>query len=328
MSPGLRSPETRTARRLAAAHSYEVYGLRIDANRAISGLLPAQVSSQPDYEVILETAPSIDRDDYRLLGREQHDALVTLSQSKKTLSYLIEYADGSRFVIDQRERIIWCDWPPPFTTDDAVTYLVGPVLAFVLRLNGVLSLHASAVVVDGRAVLFLGPAGAGKSTLAAAMAERGHAILSDDVSAVIWRHGRPWILPGYPRLRLWTDVAGTIYGRGSELPPLTPNWDKRYVDLEQGNRFQTEEAVIGTIFHLQPRVEGEANLRRIEGHEAAMAVIGQTSMTTYLDSDMRARELAQVTRLLEYARVFSLSVPDRAESLDSVCAIIAGRARE
>jgi hypothetical protein len=40
-------------------------------------------------------------------------------------------------------------------------YLLGSVLAFVLRLRGLVPLHASAVVIGDRAVLFAGSAGAG-----------------------------------------------------------------------------------------------------------------------------------------------------------------------
>jgi hypothetical protein len=46
-----------------------------------------------------------------------------------------------------------------------------------------LALHASVVDVDGRAVAFLGASRQGKSTLAAALARRGHTLLSDDCCA-------------------------------------------------------------------------------------------------------------------------------------------------
>ena len=49
---------------------------------------------------------------------------------------------------------------------------LGPVFAFVLRLRGAVTFHASAVRI-GDAVAFLGPQGAGKSTTAAALALRG-----------------------------------------------------------------------------------------------------------------------------------------------------------
>jgi chloramphenicol 3-O-phosphotransferase len=253
---------------------------------------------------------------------------VTVLRLRKAPSYLIDYIDGTRFVIDEHHHIIWCDWAAPFTTEDAVTYLVGPVLSFVLRLRGVLALHASAVVVDDAAVLLLGGAGAGKSTLAAAMARQGHAVVSDDVAAISWRYGRPWVRPGYPRLRLWPDSGAKLYGPSTDLPALTPNWDKRYVDLIAAERFQAEQTVIRAIFALGPRVPGEASWRQMEGHEAAMSIIAQTSMTTYLDADMRVRELAQVTRVLDHVRVYEVQPSDGIEALEELSATIVALARE
>lgn len=50
--------------------------------------------------------------------------------------------------------------------------------------DGTLQLHASTVVIDGRAVAFTGPAGSGKTAMAFAMMARGARLLADDVTWV------------------------------------------------------------------------------------------------------------------------------------------------
>ena len=50
-------------------------------------------------------------------------------------------------------------------------------------------LHASGVVLDGRAVLITGPSGAGKSSLAAALVRAGGQLLSDDAVALALSDG-------------------------------------------------------------------------------------------------------------------------------------------
>ena len=72
------------------------------------------------------------------------------------------YSDGVRFAVEREGREIWADWPEGYSLEDACTYLMGPVIAFTLRLRGVTCLHASSVAVDGRAIALTGPAGAGK----------------------------------------------------------------------------------------------------------------------------------------------------------------------
>jgi hypothetical protein len=50
--------------------------------------------------------------------------------------------------------------------------------------TGVLFLHAASVGIAGRGALLIGATGGGKSTMALALASRGHAFLGDDVAAV------------------------------------------------------------------------------------------------------------------------------------------------
>ncbi|HEY0729444.1 MAG TPA: hypothetical protein VGD38_15295, partial [Pyrinomonadaceae bacterium] len=91
--------------------------------------------------------------------------------------YRFAYADNTEFVVDHQGREIWTTWPEPLTLEDTATYLLGPVMGFVLLLRGLVSLHASAIVVDGAAIALVGPAGAGKSTTAAAFSARGFSVL-------------------------------------------------------------------------------------------------------------------------------------------------------
>lgn len=110
-----------------------------------------------------------------------------------------------------------------------VAWAIAEGLAAALGLatsEGTLAWHAAAVLAPAGAVLFVGEAGAGKSTLAAALAAEGFPHLADDVvpvcpvSATVWPS--PWAIsakpgswavlaPTHPRLaraRPWTTLAG------------------------------------------------------------------------------------------------------------------------
>src|ERR1700690_1964968 len=61
----------------------------------------------------------------------------------------------------------------------------GSVRALLRDLEGGLSLHASAVAIGGRAILFIGQSGAGKSTAAAEMCLGSRAqLLADDIASL------------------------------------------------------------------------------------------------------------------------------------------------
>ena len=99
-----------------------------------------------------------------------------------------------------------------------LTYLIGQVLSFCLLTRGIEPLHATAVVVDGEAIAFLGNSGAGKSTLAATFVQRGHALLTDDV-LVLQADGENLLAyPSLPRLKLTPESADAFFSGCRSLP--------------------------------------------------------------------------------------------------------------
>jgi hypothetical protein len=77
------------------------------------------------------------------------------------------------------------------------------VMTIVIYQRGLLPLHASAVSIGGGIVALSGTSGVGKSTLAAALGESGHVVVSDDMLPVKALAGQiPIAWPGAARLKL------------------------------------------------------------------------------------------------------------------------------
>src|SRR5260370_17115886 len=82
----------------------------------------------------------------------------------------VDYTGGPQCWLDRKREVLWADWPETSSLEDTCSYLLGPVLGYLLRLRGVTCLHASAVAFDNSCVAFVGTAGLGKTTTAAAFA--------------------------------------------------------------------------------------------------------------------------------------------------------------
>lgn len=97
--------------------------------------------------------------------------------------YRIEAPGFGTFVVaaDGREIVVAPADPAPWRWQ---RYLIGQALPLAAVLQGLEVLHASAVVVDGRAVALAGASFAGKTTLAMALVRRGADLLCDDVLAI------------------------------------------------------------------------------------------------------------------------------------------------
>ena len=70
--------------------------------------------------------------------------------------------------------------------------------------KGFLVFHGNALVKDGKAVIFLGNSGSGKSTIAYGLMKSGWKLLADDL-VVLSSNGN--VLPGVRRIKLWEDAV-------------------------------------------------------------------------------------------------------------------------
>jgi hypothetical protein len=194
------------------------------------------------------------------------------------------------------------------------------VLGFVLRLRGVICLHASAVAVDGQALALVGSPGAGKSTIATAFAHCGFSVIADDLVALVEDGKNFQVQPGYPRLNLWPDSVRALFGSEEALPRITPNWDKRYLTLgDNGFGFASKPLPLGAVYILGARDAASQApfIDHLSGSNAIAEFVTNTYLNYLLDRDMRAREFDVLTRLVVRIPVRRLRPPvDYAAVLD------------
>ena len=232
--------------------------------------------------------------------------------------YRFLYGDGIAFALDHDGKNIWAIWPPEMSLEDLLVYLLGPVFAFVLRLRGFTSLHASAAVIRGNAMAFVGPGGAGKSTIAGALARGNYPILGDDVAVLEKISEEYYLRPAYPHVRLWPNSGSILFGAKDALPQLVPSseWNKCFLDLDQpGFCFQTKPAPIRCIFLLEgcsPEVQ-VARIDEITPLDAFARLAANTCVNYGLTTKMRAREFHELGRLVQRVVIKRLTLGDSLE---------------
>lgn len=163
----------------------------------------------------------------------------------------------------------------------------GAFLAFWLGLHGECVLHASAVEADGRALVFVGGSGMGKSTMAAWACAAGARFVSDDLVRVDGS-GQPRWLGRSPELRLRHGAAVLVAGREQEwdvrespdgrlaaLPPVAEQSSARIgaVVIPQPSKDVTEVRV-QTLDPVEA-VLAIARFPRLEGWRLPLAIEGQ-----------------------------------------------------
>lgn len=240
---------------------YSVYGLSLDAEPSIPGLIPSDDSHPPDVVVRLQAASGGDVS----ASRRAHEHVwyqsqwldagtgqpgLTIHKSIADGAYRFDYPDGAQFIVQAAGDHVLGLRPPDLTLIDLTTYLTGPVLGFLLRLHGVVSLHASAIQVGDKAVAFVGDAGAGKSTTAAMFTRLGYKVITEDIAALSNEHGGLSVRSGYTDIALWPDAVELLYGSSRALPRFSGGWDKRRLDLTATGAFARGSVPLGAVYML------------------------------------------------------------------------------
>ena len=123
--------------------------------------------------------------------------------------------------------------------------LTSRVLAALLQQRGATTLHASAVETDAGAVLFMGRSGSGKSSLLAALVERGYAMLADNVTGVVLDAGGGAVaLPAFPCVQLRADALDELDWWGRAREAMREGLDRYLVAVE---RFRDAPLAVDTV---------------------------------------------------------------------------------
>jgi hypothetical protein len=318
-----------------ARFHYSAFGLSFGANRAIPGLIASDTSPAAAHvEIFLGSGPRDlparvrENDELYYVSRdidEHGEPGFQIWRMGNGKFLRMDYVDGVRFWLDRDGTSVWCAWPDNLTIADAAVYLLGPVLGFLLRLRGVTCLHASAVAFGDRAIAFAGPAGAGKSTTAAALARRGHPVISDDIVAVEERDGRFLVFPAHPHLGLWPESVEMLYGGQTKIPGFASIWDKGRLSLSDHNlKFEERPLALGTIFLLGERTSDPAApfLETAPAREGFMELIANSYGTSLLEKDMRALEFELLGDLIAQVPVWRMRPHRDRAKLASLCDLI------
>jgi hypothetical protein len=203
------------------------------------------------------------------LDRPAH--VAPLFQTSATGEYLLVLPGTGRILIREgREIAVEPESGTPATNLSAI--LTGPVQAVLWHQRGLLPLHASVVVIKGRAIALCGCGAAGKSTLAAIMAAQGHDVIADDICVVdIHSNGQVLVPPGCAKLQLWPDAL-------AELGIATDGLDRTVPDKERylhdcGNRIPSEpQRLAAVVLMVRHHTLPPAALERLRGTQAADAL--------------------------------------------------------
>ncbi len=168
--------------------------------------------------------------------------------------------------------------------EETLVFLYGSCMGGILYQRGIIPLHGSAVLTEKGAVLFLGVSGTGKSTTAAALAERGYPIISDDISAIRLEGSKAVLIPSKADLKLWKNSFDLLNKSTKGLKPISNKFDKYYLPIEQMEQNSKESYEIYKIYILNIRKNKTVEFSNpIKGDEKFFKVTEHSYRSSYIE---------------------------------------------
>jgi len=289
--------------------SYRVAGLAVASEIELPGAIAAVQAGAPDIMVRSGRVPTA------LDHASARGATWEIAGDR----FLFRVPGVARFLLGGGREIVFEDAPGAEAADIAV-FLVGTVLGILLHQRGRIVLHASAVRVNGKAVLFCGPSGAGKSTLAAALAQRGLPLVTDDFCAVsISGDGAVLVQPDGRNLKLWAQAIHRLDLAERRGARVRDRIEKFFVEPAA---VYSEPLPMGTVYALrEARPPHKAGIERPNVVDAAL-ILRRSAYRPLLVNRMgqEADYFRAATAIANAAGIFHLTRALNFESMPEVVA--------
>ncbi len=235
-------------------------------------------------------------------------------------SFLLHFKRLGRFEVSRDISTISCT--PCRTQSTAVMrhLFLDLVMPRVLSLAGEHVLHASAIEHGGRAMVFAGESGAGKSTIAAALGQAPGHILADDCVVFTESAGEFRVSAPYAALRLWEDSAVALnLGRGD----AGHRNGKRRFRRTSRLSFAAGPSPLGAICLLdRSPLAGSTGLTRVAPAEALVLLVKSAFKFDITDRLVLEREFRFLSRLVASVPCYRLTLPDSLAELPSLRTLV------
>jgi hypothetical protein len=300
---------------LDSARAYWFAGLRLVSEFPFSGMSACDDPLTRDDEIVVRRAR---------VPRSLPDATNTFPGGQCSLSELLLIRAGVARCLVRGGTEILVEPEPCSEDGDVRAFLLGPVFGALCHQRGLLPLHSSVIDVADGCVAFVGPKRAGKSTMVAALAKRGHRVITDDVGCLrVGGKNDLQVWPSVSRVRLWEDAVLALDYDGPGVEREKRGKRKYFVSMTPLEN-PTQARRLRMIYELRTvPAEGRPSLTRLHGSEVVEALM-RNVYRLGLASRMGVRQAAFASCAIAAngVPVFRLNRPKVFDSLHEVLDVL------
>lgn len=290
-------------------HCYRVSGLAVRSEIRLPGLIPLDGEPSPDVTIRATEVPDT-----------IEDVVATGPNWQRSANrFLLEIPSIGRFLLENGQRIGFSRSDEIGDRDIAI-FLAGNVFGILLHQRSHIVLHASAIAVNGKAVLFCGVSGAGKSTLAAALGARGYTLVTDDQAAItLDGEGKPIVHPDGRFLKLWSRSIDALALDDRKGEAMRNRMEKFYVEPGEASAVAMPVGAVYMLYEDRPpRVAGISRPNLVDASRSLIANAYRPLLVRRMGQRQAYFEVGAA--IADSAGIFALARPLRFSAMDETVA--------
>jgi hypothetical protein len=274
-----------------ASYRLTAFGLNIDAPWALPGATTAQCQrARGERDLRVTWAPAEHLEETTWEGTECvfqppfTDGKSHFTVRRGERGYWLSFDQFGRYAVSLDGREAECE-ADAVTVERTERFLFAQVLPLAAVLQGLDVVHASAVTWDGGVVAFVGPSGAGKTTVATRLVARGATLITDDALALEMTSDHIVAHPGPPFVAIAPRDAALTEGALAWMGPQHGASDKPHFLAPVGGR----SLPLAAVYYLEPRAEFGVTrascevVPRLLAHAAAPYVLTPERLLEHLE---------------------------------------------
>jgi hypothetical protein len=278
-------------------YRYRAFGLNIESDFFLDGLLPSQ---GPTDVYILEGKVPI-----AFPGPAEGNSY--LGEGKGLFAFRVKEI-GSFLIRDGKEIIAEKD--EKSDSDAYALFILGTCMGALLLQRGLIPIHGSALSLEDKEIIITGQSGAGKSTLTASLNKRGYSFLADDIAALqVEESGDAWILPAFPKQKLWRDTAIQIFGSVDSLERIPGVRDKFHIPM--ASQFITTKKKLRALFEISVHPKDDVEVVEVKGSEKLSTILYNTFRFEMVEvMGIQSQHFSQCSRIASKISVYKIKRPE------------------
>jgi len=215
-------------------------------------------------------------------------------------NYFFTFSGYAGYEVSKDFRDAVCCPQQPVQRETLRHLFLDQVLPLMMAAKGETVLHGSAVAIEGRAIVFLGTSGAGKSTIAVKLGSLGYPLLTDDCLLLRFSADEVLACASYPGARLFEPMIELMFERNAATSAVAEYTSKRRIDLVRTKlKLQGEAVPLGALFVV---TEGQRDVawRPFDGSQRLVELAKYRYRFDPTDKGALRKEFPTLVRLAQY----------------------------